>query len=91
MQKKHLNITISGRVQGVGFRFSAREKARNLGLRGFVKNNYDGSVYIEAEGEPNNVREYVYWCNHGPSSARVEKVNIEEDVVKDFKTFEIRA
>ena len=91
MEKKHLDITISGRVQGVGFRYSARQKARNLGLMGFVKNTHDGSVYIEVEGEPGNIKEFVYWCNQGPSSARVKTVDTSEANVKNFKTFEIKA
>jgi len=49
--KKHVNITVKGRVQGVGFRYSAMEAAEELGIKGFVRNMPDGSVYIEAEGE----------------------------------------
>jgi acylphosphatase len=49
--KKHFNIRISGRVQGVFFRASTKAKAEELGISGFVQNEPDGSVYIEAEGE----------------------------------------
>ena len=50
--KQALAITVKGRVQGVGFRFSTVREAEELGIKGFVENRMDGSVYIEAEGEP---------------------------------------
>lgn len=48
---RHINVTVSGRVQGVYFRASTKEVADSLGISGFVKNQPDGSVYLEAEGE----------------------------------------
>ena len=56
---KHLNIKIFGQVQGVGLRWSVKEKASVLDLKGFIKNENDGSVYIEAEGEDNQVKEFL--------------------------------
>ena len=69
--KKHYNITIKGRVQGVGFRYNARRQALTLGLEGFVKNMPDSSVYIEVEGYQTDLDEFVSWCQAGPSGSRV--------------------
>ncbi len=88
--KQALSITISGRVQGVGFRFSAVNKAQALGLKGFVKNNRDGTVYIEAEGPPENLQELVQWCWQGPPSARVEHVSHQEIPVRDYARFGVK-
>ena len=75
---KHLNIKIHGQVQGVFFRATAQEKADALGIKVFAENQPDGSVYIEAEGEEENLNEFVKWCRQGPSFARVEKVEVTE-------------
>ena len=85
---KHLNISIFGRVQGVFFWISAKEQADKLGLTGFAKNMPDGSVYIEAEGEKNNLDKFLKWCNRGPSMTRVEKVEVSEGPLENFKEFE---
>ena len=86
---KHINIRIFGSVQGVSFRYYAREEARKLGLTGFVKNERDGSVHIEAEGEEEKLNELVDWCKRGPRSAEVEKVEVNEGDLKDFTHFNI--
>lgn len=85
----HLDIKICGLVQGIFFRATAKEQADKLGLTGFAKNLPDGSVYIEAEGEENNLDKFVEWCNKGPMMARVEKVEVTEASVKEFKRFEV--
>lgn len=69
--KKHYNITVRGRVQGVGFRYNARRQALTLGLDGFVKNMPDSSVYIEVEGYQADLDEFVSWCQTGPSGSRI--------------------
>jgi acylphosphatase len=86
---KHLNITITGRVQGVGFRFSARNAANLYGIKGFVKNLINGNVYIEAEGNDVQLKQFLNWCYNGSSYARVENIEIEEDKLKEFKFFDI--
>lgn len=85
--KKHFGIRISGRVQGVFFRASTKEKAESLRLQGFVRNEPDGSVYAEAEGEEEGLNAFVDWCRHGPPLALVEKCVIEEGPVKNFSHF----
>jgi len=88
--KNTLAITISGRVQGVGFRFSALNKAQQLGLKGFVKNKMNGTVYIEAEGEPEQLNEMVNWCWKGPPSAHVENVTKQEIPIRDYNRFGVQ-
>lgn len=88
--KKHFNIRVSGLVQGVWFRKSAKEEAIALGLNGFVRNEKDGSVYIEAEGEANQLDALVAWCQKGPAKASVEHVTVEEGKVLEFQSFHIR-
>ncbi len=86
----HKNITIQGRVQGVGFRFSARNAARLYGVTGFVKNLPDGSVYIEAEGPEYNINLFLDWCNQGPSHATVNRMDVSDGEVKNFNLFDIQ-
>jgi acylphosphatase len=86
---KHLNITIYGRVQGVGFRFSSRNAANLYGIKGFVKNLSNGNVYIEAEGNDNALNFFINWCYSGSTYARIENIEIAEDKLKDFKFFDI--
>ena len=87
---KHKNIQIFGRVQGVGFRYSARFAARNFGIKGYVRNMPDGSVYIEAEGQEKNISEFINWCREGTGSAYIEHINIEDAELKNFKFFDVR-
>lgn len=86
---KHLNIIITGRVQGVWYRGSTQKKARELGLNGFVRNEPDGSVYVELEGDTVALKEMINWCETGPELARVLCVEVEEGEMKNFKNFEI--
>lgn len=90
MPRIHKNIHVSGTVQGVGFRFSAYEKAKSLGLAGFVRNEPDGTVYIEVEGSPVSVEQFLEWCREGPFSADVREVRVEDGPPKNFDSFEIK-
>lgn len=86
--KKHLNITITGSVQGVLFRVTTKEIADQLSITGFVRNLPNGDVFIEAEGEQSNLEKLIKWCHDGPELAKVVKVKIEElDSLKGFKEF----
>lgn len=89
--KKHLNIRVIGLVQGVWFRKNTKEKAIALGISGFVRNELDGSVYIEAEGESEVLEEFKNWCEHGPKLASVEKVLVNEGTFIGLKGFIIEA
>ena len=86
---KHYDIRVQGKVQGVWFRAETQRVASRLGLPGFVKNENDGSVYIEAEGEKEKLEELVKWCRIGPPKAKVENVLVEEGEMKNFSRFSI--
>ncbi len=83
----HLSIKVFGRVQGVFFRYSSVGKAKELGVTGFVRNNLDGSVYLEVEGNKEVLDKFVAWCRHGPLFAKVEKVEILEGSLQNFSKF----
>jgi len=85
------HVIISGDVQGIGFRFNTRIKARNLGLTGWVRNLSDGNVEAVFEGEENKVREIIDWCKKGPFLARVDNVKVDFNEYKgEFEGFESR-
>lgn len=88
---KTLEIRIYGKVQGVWFRASAKEIADRLGVRGFAKNEADGSVRIVAQGEEEAVEEFLAWCEEGPPGAEVGKVEVAEKNHQedDFRGFSI--
>lgn len=83
-------IQVTGKVQGVFYRQSAQEKAIDLGLKGFVQNQPDGSVYIEAQGNQAQLDELVAWCHQGSLLAKVAKVNFHEIPPVTCYTFEIK-
>jgi acylphosphatase len=81
---------VSGRVQGVGFRFFTLRAANQLGLAGYVKNNWDGTVETYAIGEPAQLEEFKRMIAEGPRSARVENVvEFDEAIDKRYKHFVI--
>lgn len=88
MEIKHLNIKVSGFVQGVFFRATAEKEAAKLEIKGFVRNEPNGSVYIEAEGEDSKLNEFVKWCRDGSEEAKVENIEISEGPLKNFSSFQ---
>jgi len=87
---KHLNIKIYGSVQGVFYRANAMETANTLGIKGFARNENDGSVYIEAEGESDVLKKFIEWCYMGPVRASVERVLKEEGDMKNYSNFVVQ-
>lgn len=83
-------IRIKGKVQGVYFRASAKQQAQLLGVRGFVKNENDGSVLLEVEGDDAAVKKMVSWCKHGPALARVNDLEIKQEAARNFVSFDIK-
>lgn len=71
---KRLNVKVFGIVQGVFFRHSARIKFEKLGIKGVARNEPDGSVCLEAEGEKDALDKLLEWCKKGPPFARVERI-----------------
>lgn len=84
-----ITATISGRVQGVGFRYSTTEVAQKLGISGIVQNESDGTVYVEALGDEEAIAQFIDELAKGPSpSANVEKVTVEYDnSIPDYTSF----
>jgi acylphosphatase len=80
------HVIVRGRVQGVGFRWSTRERARELGLVGWVANLDDGGVEVRAEGEATAVDEFVAWLRRGPASARVDSALVDRDETPVFRS-----
>ena len=86
--KKRAYILVSGRVQGVGFRFRTQVEARKLSLTGFARNVSNGDVEIIAEGEEESLKQLIDFCKKGPLIARVEKVRLEfADYKGEFQDF----
>ncbi|HEY0668212.1 MAG TPA: acylphosphatase [Sphingobacteriaceae bacterium] len=86
---KHINITVYGKVQGVFFRASTKAVADQLGVKGFVRNEKDGTVYIEAEGDAFSLETFLEWCQEGPEKAVVEKMETAEGELKNYRNFEV--
>jgi len=74
--------TVTGRVQGVSFRWHTEQQARRLGLTGWVRNHDDGSVRLEAQGGEHTVAELLDWLQDGPPHARVEGVLVTDVEVR---------
>jgi acylphosphatase len=83
-------VVVHGRVQGVWFRGSTVEAARRLDVDGWVRNRRDGAVEAVFEGAPERVERMVEWTRHGPSLARVDRVDVEEEAPEALQGFEIR-
>jgi acylphosphatase len=87
---KHVSILVKGKVQGVFFRASTKEKADEIGVNGFVRNQLNGDVYIEAEADEMQLTEFISWSKHGPRKANVESCLVEEGKVVGFTEFKIQ-
>jgi len=75
--RKQIVLKIYGKVQGVFFRDSSQEKARELNLSGWVRNEPDGAVAIVAEGGEKELKELIEWCKNGPGHAKVDEVDVK--------------
>ncbi len=83
-------IKIYGKVQAVGFRFFLRKKAEELKVRGYVKNNADGSIELYAIGEEESINHFLEHCKKGSANADVKLIEVELTDPINFKDFEIR-
>jgi len=89
--QNRVSARITGRVQGVGFRNFTRMRARRLGVTGWVRNERDGSVRLEAEGPREALDSLVDAVHRGPRMARVENVEVDwTDATDEFDTFRVR-
>lgn len=84
-------IKVTGRVQGVGFRYYAQKQAKLFGLTGWVKNLSDGSVQVMVQGEKPEINTFVDYLRIGPSMARVQNISISKiEKAEDFAEFNVR-
>jgi len=86
---KAVQARVTGQVQGVAFRWHAQERAHQLGVVGWVRNEVDGSVLVHAEGDDDAVDALVEWCRHGPPSARVRDLAARDAAVSGASSFEV--
>jgi acylphosphatase len=84
-----VQVRVTGRVQGVAFRWDAQQEAQRIGVVGWVRNEPDGSVLAHVEGEPDLVNDMVVWLRHGPRAAKVRDCAVREAAVSGAGTFEI--
>lgn len=83
------SVRVFGKVQGVYFRQSTLAKAYELGINGWVKNEPDGSVSAELEGDEAQISTMLEWMKKGPERASVDKIQISEGKVRDYPDFQI--
>jgi acylphosphatase len=77
-EKKAFHAFVRGRVQGVGFRYTAIHEARRLGVQGIVRNCEDGSVEVIAEGDADRLERFLSWLRKGPASAHVRELDVDD-------------
>ena len=91
MVQKRIHIFVTGRVQGVFFRQSARVMAIKNNVNGWVRNLDDGRVEIVTEGQKQNIDNFVDWCKTGSANSRVDEFELsEENSTDEFENFEVR-
>ena len=84
-------IKLTGRVQGVGFRYFAHQKATEIGIKGWVKNSREGGVFIVAQGNENDLNTFIDYLQIGPTLARVDKLSkYKMATLSDFVDFQIK-
>lgn len=86
---RHLDITITGKVQGVFFRATSKAVADQLGVKGTARNRTDGSVFIEAEGDDFSMELFLEFCRKGSDRSVVENVSAIEGELKNYTNFEV--
>lgn len=86
---KTVHILISGKVQGVFFRETARKIAEGLNIKGWIKNTKDEKVEAVITGEKEAIDDFVNWCRVGPERSKVKDIIISEREKSNFEKFEV--
>ena len=91
-ENKKIKITISGRVQMVGFRYFTVNLAARLGIRGYVKNLPSGKVEIVAQGSEDKLKDMIDSVRRGPPAAEVLSIKVDRtfDTLEEFENFDVR-
>lgn len=87
---RHYNITVKGKVQRVSYRFWTQTTAMKYNLTGYVRNLHNGDVFIEVEGEEENINKLIDLCYVGSPLSEVKEVSAVESELKNFETFETK-
>ncbi|MBI2548294.1 acylphosphatase [Candidatus Woesearchaeota archaeon] len=88
---KQVHLIITGRVQGVSFRYSTKQKAQDLGITGWVRNIPNNAVEVVAEGYEETLQQFIVWCHKGSLLANVTSVKVtEKQYTGKFTSFDIR-
>ena len=87
--EQRFDLMIYGKVQGVGFRYSVMLKAESLGIKGYVKNQSDGSVFVAVQGATTAVDNFVSWCYQGSPAADVSRVEKTSRSIEKFLEFSV--
>lgn len=87
---KRAHVRVHGSVQGVFFRVETRDRARSLGVSGWVRNLPDGAVEAVFEGDDPQVESMIDWCHRGPSGAHVRDVEVAWEVPESESGFAVR-
>lgn len=91
MAQKRAHVLISGRVQGVSFRYYTVQEAETVGVNGWVRNLWDGRVEAIFEGQAEDVEHMVNWSRNGPPSALVDDIDVEwQEAIREFDSFRVR-
>ncbi len=83
-------ICVTGKVQGVFYRATTKEVADRLNIKGWISNQADGSVRIEAEGDAGQMQSLIDWCHQGPERAQVLEVSYQEKPLEGFQDFTVK-
>jgi len=86
---RHIDITVKGKVQRVGFRAATKAVADQLGVKGSIHNEPNGDVFIAAEGDNISLEMFLDWCKEGPQHAIVTSVESHEGELKNYRNFEV--
>jgi acylphosphatase len=86
---KRARVRVTGRVQGVFFRAETRDRARSLGIAGWVRNAEDGSVEALFEGEGEKIESMLAWCRRGPAGAYIDAVDVEWEAPAGERDFRV--
>jgi acylphosphatase len=88
---RRVHVVVGGSVQGVGYRYTARMIAREIGVAGWVRNLRDGTVEAEFEGSDDQVDEMLAWMAEGPPGSRVESATVTDAAPLGDRGFEVRS
>ncbi|MDF1605093.1 acylphosphatase [Nocardioides sp. YIM 152315] len=89
--RRVVDVVVTGRVQGVSFRYHAERTARGLGVAGWVRNEPGGSVAAHLEGDPETVEAMLDWLRQGPPAASVDRVDVTPATPTGARSFEVRS